>query len=117
MVKRITSEMAQMKRQILNNITKAKSQASEIIKARAKGFNENNLLLSGLIRRGAGHIEHAQSVKLRLEAASFGFIAKGWAKKNLTNLNFNQYLSHISTYSKVFGCFSTALFVLILKMS
>ena len=61
--------MTQMKRQISNSIKKAFSSATEISKLRKGGMSSNNLVLTGMIRTGAGHIEMAQSVKLDLEKA------------------------------------------------
>ena len=38
-------------------------------------MKENNLLLSELIRTGAGHIENAQKVKAKLETATSDILA------------------------------------------
>ena len=70
LITRITSKMTQMKRQISNSIKKAFSSATEISKLREGGMSSNNLVLTGMIRTGAGHVEMAQSVKLDLEKAT-----------------------------------------------
>ena len=67
---RITSKMTQMKRQLTNSIKKAHLSAAEISKLREGGMGSSNLLLTGMIRTGAGHIEVAQSAKLDLDKAT-----------------------------------------------
>ena len=67
---RLTSKMTQMKRQISNSIKKAHSSATEISKLRENGMNSNNLVITRMIRTGAGHVEFALSVKPDLEKAT-----------------------------------------------
>ena len=70
LITRITSKMTQMKRQLTNSIKKAHLSAAEISKLRDAGMGSTNLLLTGMIRTGAGHIEVAQSAKLELDKAT-----------------------------------------------
>ena len=55
LITRTTSKMTQMKRQLTNSIKKAHSSAAEISKLRDGGMGSSNLLLTGMIRTGAGH--------------------------------------------------------------
>ena len=44
------------------------------------------------------------------------YIYKGWPNKILSDQKSDQYISFLSTYNAKFGCFLTALFMLILKI-
>ena len=62
--------MALMKRQVSNNIKKSHSSAAEISKLTDKGVTSNNLIITGMIHTGAGHVELAKTGNQDLEKAT-----------------------------------------------